>query len=353
MEYLKSVEYYLFGAGSTSMVIKSTLEKQNKKVVAFLTSNGNNTSSIGNIEIIDISNDSGRIDTSIPVIISVFNREFNAHPQFITKFLNQYGINKIITLYEFYTYFSDSLENWYWLTDNNFYKQHANEYQMVRSLLTDFKSIDTFDRIINFLYSFDLKVLPTVELENQYFLPDINIWDCKGAFLDIGSFDGQTILDAYKNFGKMKTAIAYEPDPQNIKLIKNKIKGLNIADQIFFIPCGVWSKTELLKFSSGGGESSAIKAHGDIMIQCLSLDETLLNVEIGYIKMDIEGAEMEALIGAEKIIKKYKPTLAICLYHKPDHLFAIPLLIHSYNSDYKFAVRSHGNNLFDTVLYCY
>ena len=68
--------------------------------------------------------------------------------------------------------------------------------------------------------------------------------------------------------------------------------------------------------------------------------------------MDIEGAEIEALQGAQNTIKKYKPTLAISLYHKPEHLFTIPLLINSWNLGYKFYIRSHGNNLLETVLYC-
>lgn len=150
----------------------------------------------------------------------------------------------------------------------------------------------------------------------------------------------------------MSTAIAYEPDPLNVKLIRSKIEMMNLANQVFFIPCGVWSKTEILKFSSGGGESSSIQDDGNISIQCLSLDETLLGVKPGFLKMDIEGAEIEALKGSENTIKKYKPALAISLYHRPDHLFAIPLLINSWDLGYDFYIRSHGNNLFETVLYC-
>lgn len=68
--------------------------------------------------------------------------------------------------------------------------------------------------------------------------------------------------------------------------------------------------------------------------------------------MDIEGAEYEALLGSVNTIKKYRPALAICLYHKPEHLFKIPLLIKSWNLNYEFFIRFHGNNLFETVLYC-
>jgi hypothetical protein len=68
--------------------------------------------------------------------------------------------------------------------------------------------------------------------------------------------------------------------------------------------------------------------------------------------MVIEGVEYEALLGSVNTIKKYRLALAIFLYHKPEHLFEIPLLIKSWNLYYEYFIRFHGNNLFETVLYC-
>ena len=351
MDYMESDKYYIFGAGKTARIIYSVLAKQNKQVEAFLVSNGDNFK-IDNIKVLNISQEYNNIDQTIPVIIGVFNREKNANINFIVEYLRKFNIDKIISPFDFYNSVSNQLNNWYWLTDKTFYTKHSQKYIEVKNLFDEPKSIIIFERIINFLTSFDYNLLPTAEIENQYFPEDINIWNNKGAFLDIGSFDGQTLLDAYRKYGKIQLAIAYEPDPQNIILIKNKFAEINIAEQIFFIPCGVWSKTETLRFAAGGGESSSIQENGDIIIQCLSLDETLLDVNIGYIKMDIEGAEIDALQGAQYTIKKYRPTLAISLYHKPEHLFTIPLLINGWNLGYKFYIRSHGNNLLETVLYC-
>ena len=351
MNYFESDKYYIFGAGSTAKIFKAILTKQNKQVLAFIVSNGDN-SEIDNIKVLNISQEYRNIDQFVPVIIGVFNREKNANINFIAEFLRKFNIDKIISPYEFYHKYSDLLENWYWLTDKKFYIENVQKYTDVKNLFEEPKSLDIFERITTFLVSFDPNLLPIAEIENQYFPEDIDIWGNNGAFLDIGSFDGQTLIDAFRKYGKMQLTIAYEPDPKNIKLIKGKIESLNIANQIFFIPCGVWSKTETLKFSSGAGESSSIQENGDITIQCLSLDETLLDVTIGYIKMDIEGAEIDALVGAQNTIRKYKPTLAISLYHKPEHLFTIPLLINSWNLGYKFYIRSHGNNLLETVLYC-
>ena len=351
MKKLNSDKYYIFGAGKTAKIFKSILEKNNKKVISFITSQ-NSSSEIENIPVINLTECNKELDHSIPVIIAVFNREENAHMNFITEYLRKFRFKKIINLYEFFGEYSSQIDNLYWLTNIEYYHANLSKLLIVNELFTEQKSIDIYYSIINFLKTFNLDTLPNPEPANQYFPDNIKVWDGRDAFLDIGSFDGQTIMDAFKKFGKLRTAIAYEPDPKNIKQIRDKIREIKIADKIFIIPCGVWSRTENLRFSSGMGEGSAIQTDGDINIQCLSLDDTLLGVRPGYIKMDIEGSELEALRGGELLIKKYTPSLAISLYHKPEHLFEIPLLISSWGLSYNFYIRSHGNNLFETVLYC-
>ena len=67
--------------------------------------------------------------------------------------------------------------------------------------------------------------------------------------------------------------------------------------------------------------------------------------------MDIEGAEYQAILGAKKIIDKYKPKLAICVYHKPEDIWELPWLIHKINQEYKFYLRHYSFGDVETVLY--
>ncbi len=67
--------------------------------------------------------------------------------------------------------------------------------------------------------------------------------------------------------------------------------------------------------------------------------------------MDIEGAERKTIEGAENIIKKYRPELAICVYHRADDIFEIPLAIKKLVPEYKLYLRQHSDSLLDTVLY--
>ena len=108
---------------------------------------------------------------------------------------------------------------------------------------------------------------------------------------------------------------------------------------------------------SGRGEGSSIAINGDSFIQCVTLDDSAPTFEPTLIKMDIEGAEMDALQGAERTISKYKPGLAISIYHKPEHLWELPLWIANFSRkqriNYQYFLCSHARNSFDTIFYAF
>jgi FkbM family methyltransferase len=346
-----SESFYIFGVGKTARIFYKILKENNNRIIAFLSSHMS-VYEIENIPVINLSDRNCALDRSVPVVIAVFNREENADMNFISDYLKTLRFKNIINIYDFFEMHSSQIDNLYWLTKRSIYKDNLSQYLIVRDLFKERRSIDIFDNIMEFLKSFDTELLLPPDVKHQYFPQEIDLWNGENTFFDIGSFDGQTLIEASQKFGKLETAIAYEPDPINICRIKNNINYQNVAEKILIIPCGVWSKTEIMKFSALGGEGSSIKDDGEISIQCLSLDETLIGVIPGYVKMDIEGAELQALKGAEHLIKRHKPALAISLYHLPEHLHEIPLLIQSWDLGYDFYIRCHGHNLFETVLYC-
>jgi hypothetical protein len=81
------------------------------------------------------------------------------------------------------------------------------------------------------------------------------------------------------------------------------------------------------------------------------IDDIVLDKKVSFIKMDIEGAELEALKGAKNTIQNNYPKLAIAIYHKPDDLLNIPQYILSLNRNYKFYLRHYGYNSWETILY--
>ena len=112
--------------------------------------------------------------------------------------------------------------------------------------------------------------------------------------------------------GKFKSIIAFEMDEVNYKNLLNRI---NLYDaetkkKIFTYNCGVWNKKENIAFSNNGLRTSSILDNSQEVKDkenyfTVDLLDEIIDSRITYLKMDIEGAEKKALIGAEKIIKKY------------------------------------------------
>jgi hypothetical protein len=94
-----------------------------------------------------------------------------------------------------------------------------------------------------------------------------------------------------------------------------------------------------------------ISETGTIEINCAPLDEILADSSPTYIKMDIEGAELSALLGAKQVIQEFKPVLAISVYHQQNHLWRIPMIVRSFCDQYSFFLRPHNEEAWDLILY--
>ena len=161
------------------------------------------------------------------------------------------------------------------------------------------------------------------------------------SFVDCGAYDGSDIASFLRwTNGQYEAVYSYEPSLSNFK----KCNSFSTEPNVFCYNAGLWSGNRRLNFTENNGPSESgkmISDDGDGVIQVYSLDEHLSGKNVSYIKMDIEGAEMQALEGAAEIIKHQKPKLAICLYHHPSDFYEIPTYILKLNPDYKFYIRLH------------
>ncbi|WP_169728203.1 FkbM family methyltransferase [Helicobacter pametensis] len=169
--------------------------------------------------------------------------------------------------------------------------------------------------------------------------------------IDCGAFTGDTALKFAQYCKTYRKIYAFEPDQISYqKLIKNT-QNLNITP----FQKGVSSRSDTLSFDIQDSGCSNFNKKGKLQIQVEAID-SLLKIEnqpITFIKMDIEGSELEALRGAKQTIQKYKPKLAICIYHRKEDLITIPQYIKSLHPDYKIFIRNHQQIPEDTVLYAY
>lgn len=299
--------------------------------------------------------DSPEIDKDkATVVIGIHNREVDIL-KIITR-LEKLGYKNIISVIDPYDYFAKELGNRYWLTSRTNYSSFKNELSAVYELLTDQKSRDLFESIIRFRITGDYPLHSEPDWYHHYFPPDLPAWREPIRFVDCGAYDGDTIQAFLQTGFNLQATVAIESDQDNYqKLSAYVAKNRKKLPNTFLFPCGVHSSTAQLYFDTGKGEASVKSQTGSRAIQSESLDECICTFHPTLIKMDIEGAEMEALPGAQQSIKENRPALAISIYHTPAHLWEIPSLIDNIttksNLHYTYPICAHANNCFDTVFY--
>lgn len=200
----------------------------------------------------------------------------------------------------------------------------------------------------------DFDCLPSPVAFTQYFPDDLYNLSNDEIFVDCGAFDGDTIKEFFKRQPNFKGKLfAIEPDPINIQKLNNYLKTVKkvLKDSVRIIPMAIGTKKEKVRFSATGSAASVVDPEGALEVDCAPLDYILGNDNPTFLKMDIEGAELDAIYSAANSIKKNLPILAISVYHQPDHLWSIPLLIHSLSDQYRLYLRPHNEEGWDLVTY--
>lgn len=170
-------------------------------------------------------------------------------------------------------------------------------------------------------------------------------------FVDAGCYNGMSSYNAQIwSQNRLKKVYAFEPDKNNFPLCESRIKSLDCEYEL--INAATWSKREELLFDENSfGQASKVCSTGSVCINANSIDNILDGRPATYIKLDVEGSELETLNGATNTIQKYRPKLAISLYHKPEDIVTLPLFIESLGMDYKYYIRHYQTRFCETVLY--
>lgn len=229
----------------------------------------------------------------------------------------------------------------------SYLEKNLVRYKKAYSLLEDdFSESVYLNRMKKAYFDKDISKIVS-EAREEYFDSKVSLND-EEVFVDCGGFDGDTALEfVSRTNGRFKKIIIFEPETEKEEIIRDRMKNY----QYDFYKCGVWSKETVLKFDARGDCGSRITEEGDTEIKVKALDDTVFEDAPTYIKMDIEGSEIEALKGAKRIIQQYKPKLAICIYHNPEDLFEIPIMIKEMCRHYKLFIRQYADSRFETVCY--
>jgi FkbM family methyltransferase len=278
--------------------------------------------------------------------IENINQQFNiliahGYPELKSKYEKHTKVTSIFSLFD--------IHNFEMSIGDEFLFENKSNLEKLYNSLSDDESKDSFNNYLNARYN------------NNWNLIDKNIvqWDLIPDFLnltpneivvDCGAYDGDSLSNYLKKIGGYTKYYAIEPDIINFKALKQKADNLQ---NTYIFNVGVWNEMTELAFINNDDQSRFNPNITDLTHKLTKVNkvDTLCANFASFIKMDIEGAEYEALCGARNTILLNKPKLAISIYHKQIDLFRLFNYINSIRSDYKFYFRIHNKLGVDAILY--
>ena len=340
----KGQSVYLFGAGEFGILVNDILKNMGYKVAGFLDNDPKkwNSNITEDTKCISIEDFLHAKDTAVVIITS-------AYYNLIKKQLLALGFSNIIVAGQ-YNYIS--FHKMYNKTMAVYIKERFWE---VMNILEDEESKRILVKLLKSYFSATFEQIDNSDIcsGRQGYADIIQVTD-QETFVDCGAYDGDTIRSfLQESKGLFNEIHAFELDKNNFRNLLNTVNGLDddIKKRIFTYNLGLWDKNEKILYSNKGNDASRISKDGEVYGIVDSIDNILQNKSISLIKMDIEGAELRTLKGAQNILKTHKPKLAISIYHNFNDLWEIPLYIKKIVPEYKIYIRHHTNDFYETMCY--
>lgn len=272
--------------------------------------------------------------------------------------LDQFDQNKIFVKWIYYEVLAKCdrrLKNWC----ESFYdifeelEKNKTEYDEVYKILKDDMSHRILDNLIMYRISLDAKYTKeakndSLQMGNQDLDKVVlNRINEASSFYDVGGYDGTSTIDFVNSVKAYQKIYFFEPDNQIIKDCEKRLAGIK---NIQFVNAAASNKTGTFYFNNLSNGSGNLSDTGEILVDTVKLDD-YVNDSNTYIKMDIEGAEMDAIQGMEEAIRKYHPMLSISVYHKAGDIHRIIKYVLSLYDKYDVYMRHYTDTYADSRVY--
>ncbi len=230
------------------------------------------------------------------------------------------------------------------------FADHLANYLGLFMTLSDEKSRRVLDGLIGYRLDYDALQADTVadEYARQYFDAQLVAFNGKDVFVDLGGYDGDTAEKFIRySEGAYAKIFVFEPDTNLLRLAAQRLQPYR---NIELVPAGAYSRDGELRFMASGRTNGSICEAGELVIPVQSLDSALTEAPT-LIKMDIEGAETEALRGAATLLRTARPKLAIAAYHYAPDLWRLIDVVREINPSYRFYLRHYSETGLESVIY--
>jgi len=227
---------------------------------------------------------------------------------------------------------------------------HRSEIAALHECLADDRSRQVLQAVVGFRQTLDSAVLQPVVTEHDLYAPE-GLFEFAGdeVYVDGGSYDGDTIRSFIARVrGRFSDVYAFEPDPVTFAKLTENFRD---EPRVHPIHAGLYSHGGSLRFRDDASRGAIFAADGEIEMPVTTIDDVLGDRRLTYVKMNIEGAEIDALQGGRTAIQKWRPRLALSIYHRASDLWRIPQLVLELDPDYRLYLRQHDGGIIETVLY--
>lgn len=279
----------------------------------------------------------------------VINCVTSISPIRVRSNLREAGLNNLFSIGDLIREKGDLISlPWFVAQQREEFKQNKAWWSVLWSQMSDQVSKQTLIDVLRFRLTANPDYMNdyTVRLIDQYFEDFMKYKN--EVFVDAGGFDGDTTEEFINRYPDYKKVYLFEPSLKNMEDAKKRLK--NRRD-INFISLGLSDSQGTLYFNADAGSASAITNGIGDSISVVTLDKELEDKQISFIKMDLEGWEMNALRGAEITIRNNKPKLAIAVYHSAKDFREIPQFLLKINPSYKVFLRHYTQGWSETVMY--
>lgn len=193
-----------------------------------------------------------------------------------------------------------------------------------------------------------------IDLEHRYFIPEVvPLLGDHEVFVDVGSHRGETARVFRKTVeNRFEEIVMFEPDARNADVIKEELASLPeyVRRRHRLLAQAVCRRAGTQPFFSQLGYGSQLCEFGRDVVEVTALDD--MDVAPSYLKLHLEGHELDALQGAEKTIRRHRPIIAVTTYHSEAGLWKLPSWLMDTLTDYRFYLRLHGWCGTGAVMYC-
>jgi FkbM family methyltransferase len=340
----------LFGAGHFGQWALGRLRKAGSQPCCISDNNPATWGSlVDGIEVLSPADAVRRFGQTACFVVTVYNGSA------ARKQLRQLGCSQVLpATYLFWKYPADFMAE-HGINSPDLLAQDVEQIRQCFALLSDEPSRQEFCDQIEWRYWMNPEYLPSPTDQGELYYPsDLVAENDQEVLVDCGAFDGDSIRSFIRRGKSFQHLYALEPDTANLEGLRASLSSYpdGIREKITVWPYALGDKDEVVSFIETHDQASKVTSSNEgTAIESRRLDSLPWQDQPTYIKMDIEAWEPFALAGGAELIKREMPVLAICIYHRSEHLWQIPNLIHSLAPGYSFYLRRYAEDCWEQICY--